>query len=293
MSSKERKALGRGFGALLNTVDNKQASETTSPETPQILLDEIGLNPRQPRQNIDPEKLEELAQSIKTKGVIQPILVRPLENEAKKYELVAGERRLRASKLAGFDKIPAVVKNIKDNELLEIALIENIQRDNLNPIDESKAYRDLLEEHGYTQENLATRVGKNRSTIANFIRLLQLPQQIQDDLVDGSLTTGHARALLSIEKEDDQLKMKDKIINENLSVREAEKQVKLLKEEAPKKPTKKEKKELTPQMNLNQDRLREAFKTKVQIKESGNRGKIEFEFYNAEDFNRLFGLLLK
>ena len=282
MSSKERKALGRGFGALLNTVDNKQASETTSPETPQILLDEIGLNPRQPRQNIDPEKLEELAQSIKTKGVIQPILVRPLENEAKKYELVAGERRLRASKLAGFDKIPAVVKNIKDNELLEIALI-----------DESKAYRDLLEEHGYTQENLATRVGKNRSTIANFIRLLQLPQQIQDDLVDGSLTTGHARALLSIEKEDDQLKMKDKIINENLSVREAEKQVKLLKEEAPKKPTKKEKKELTPQMNLNQDRLREAFKTKVQIKESGNRGKIEFEFYNAEDFNRLFGLLLK
>lgn len=293
MSSKERKALGRGFGALLKTVDEKPGPENTSSEAPQISLDEIGFNPRQPRQNIDPEKLEELAQSIKTKGVIQPILVRPLENAAKKFELVAGERRLRASKLAGYDKIPAVIKDIKDNELLEIALIENIQRDNLNPIDESKAYRDLLEEHGYTQENLATRVGKNRSTIANFIRLLQLPQQIQDDLVDGSLSTGHARALLSLENEDDQLKIKNRIIDDNLSVRETEKEVKSLKEVAPKAPTKKEKKELTPQMNLNQDRLRETFKTKVQIKESGSRGRIEFEFYSEEDFNRLFSLLLK
>ncbi|MBU2514874.1 ParB/RepB/Spo0J family partition protein [bacterium] len=292
MSTKERKALGRGFGALLKSVDDQASQESQSGETPQISIEDIGYNPKQPRQSIDPEKLEELAQSIKTKGVIQPILIRPKENASKKYELVAGERRLRASILAGYDKIPAVIKDIKDNELLEIALIENIQRDNLNPIDESKAYRDLLEEHGYTQENLAKRVGKNRSTIANFIRLLQLPEVIQNDLATAELTTGHARALLSLENEELQLKLRNRVVAEKLSVRDIEKAVKEAKQ--PKLIKKEEAKEidLTPQMNLNQDRLREHFKTKVKITSKGQRGKIEFEFYNQEDFNRLFSLLL-
>ncbi len=291
MTAKERKALGRGFGALLQTVEDPPPDETKK-EIPQIPIEEIAFNPKQPRLTINNEKLEELSQSIKTKGVIQPILVRPRDNLGKKYELIAGERRLRASKLAGFDKIPAVIKSVKDDELLEIALIENIQRDNLNPIEESKAYRDLLEEHGYTQENLAKRVGKNRSTIANFIRLLQLPEVIQKDLSEAKLSTGHARALLSLENEDQQVELRDQIIQKNLSVRETEEAVRTAKHPAPQKPSPK-KEEITPQMALNQDRLRERLGTKVVIKSSGKKGKIEIEYYSAEDFNRLFSQLLK
>lgn len=291
MSMNERKALGRGFGALLKSVD-----EPAKPEKKEGILEieigEIAFNPRQPREIINDDKLQELAQSIKTKGVIHPILIRPKENAEKQYELVAGERRLRASLLAGFDKIPALVKPIKDSELLEIALIENIQRDNLNPIEESRAYRDLLEEHGYTQENLAQRVGKNRSTIANFIRLLQLPGSIQEDLSLERLTTGHARALLSLEDVDSQLEIRDVVIKENLSVRETEEIVRANKNpESPK--VEKPKEELSAQMKMNQDRLRDQFGTKVQIKSKGEKGKIEIEYYNEEDFNRLYSMLLK
>lgn len=291
MTTKERKALGRGFGALLQNIDDTPADETKK-EVPQVPIEEIAFNPKQPRLTIDNEKLEELSQSIKTKGVIQPILIRPQDNAGKKYELIAGERRLRASKLAGFDKIPAVIKTIKDDELLEIALIENIQRDNLNPIEESKAYRDLLEEHGYTQENLAKRVGKNRSTIANFIRLLQLPEVIQKDLSEAKLSTGHARALLSLENEDEQVELRNQVIQKNLSVRETEEAVRSAKRPEQQKPMPK-KEEITPQMALNQDRLRERLGTKVVIKPSGKKGKIEIEYYNADDFNRLFSQLLK
>ncbi len=291
MTTKERKALGRGFGALLQSVDVSETDESPS-EVPQISIDDVDFNPKQPRLTFDQEKLQELSQSIKTKGVIQPILVRLQENGGKKYELIAGERRLRASKLAGFDKIPAIIKSVKDDELLEIALIENIQRDNLNPIDESKAYRNLLEEHGYTQENLAKRVGKNRSTIANFIRLLQLPEVIQQDLSDTKISTGHARALLSLENEESQLLIRDQIVKNNLSVRETEDAVRASKQPSPQKPAKK-KEEMTPQMALNQDRLREKLGTKVTIKSSGEKGKIEIDYYNSEDFNRLFSQLLK
>ena len=290
MSTKERKALGRGFGALLRSVEEPSESKSSN-ELPQIDIDEIGFNPRQPRQTIDNVKLEELAQSIKTKGVIQPILVRPTENSAKKYELIAGERRLRASRLAGFDKIPAIVKSIKDNELLEIALIENIQRDDLNPIEESRAYRDLLEEHGYTQENLAQRVGKNRSTIANFIRLLQLPDVVQEDLIEARLSTGHARSLLAVEDKEKQLEVRDRILKEKLSVRETEDAIRGLKKKEVSKPVK-EKTASSPQMVINQDRLRDRFGTKVSIKSRGKKGCIEFEYYSEEDFNRIFSLLL-
>lgn len=291
MSTKERKALGRGFGALLKTVDENSAPREANAGIPQILIDEIGFNPRQPRAFIDPERLEELAQSIKTKGVIHPILIRPIDGGAKKYELVAGERRLRASKLAGFDKIPALVRQVRDDELLEIALIENIQRDNLNPIEESRAYRDLLEEHGYTQENLAQRIGKNRSTIANFIRLLQLPDPIQKDLAEFKLSTGHARALLSLDEEL-QLEIRERILSDNLSVRETEELVRRKKTEKPSKPAPKPE-PVPPQMAMNQDRLRNHFGTKVVIKSKGEKGRIEFEYYNQDDFNRLFAMLLK
>lgn len=291
MSTKERKALGKGFGALLKSVDDYKAPESQG-GVEQISVDEIGYNPKQPRQVIDNDKLRELSQSIKAKGIIQPILVRPKEEGGSKYELVAGERRLRASKLAGFDKVPAIIKPVKDEDLLEIALIENIQRDNLNPIEESKAYRNLLEEHGYTQENLAQRVGKNRSTIANFIRLLQLPGQLQEDLSNRTLSTGHARALLSIEDEETQLELRDRIVKEHLSVRETEEAVRQLKN--PAKPVAKPaSKKASPQMVMNQDKLRNRLGTKVQIKEKGEKGKIEIEYYNLDDFNRLFAMLTK
>ena len=288
MTAKQRKALGRGFGALLKTVDELNPSVQNN-SLAQLRIDEIALNPRQPRQDIDPERLEDLAQSIRIKGVIQPILVRPKQGGDKDFELVAGERRLRASKLAGYDKIPAMVKRIEDRDLLEIALIENIQRDDLNPIDEARAYRELLEEHGYTQEDLAKRIGKNRTTIANLIRLLQLPEIIQQDLTNSDISTGHARSLLSLESPEEQLNVRDKIIQKKISVRETENLVRSKKKAKRSRPNQ----ALSPQMRLNQERLREHFATKVVIQPQGEKGKIEIEYYDKQDFNRLLSLLTK
>jgi len=291
MSTKHRKALGRGFGALLKTVDDLDPSIKTS-DIAQLNLDNISFNPKQPRLEIDKAKLEELAQSIRSKGVIHPILVRPKKSKGKNYELVAGERRLRASKLAGYDSIPALIRPIKDQDMLEIALIENIQRENLNAIEEAKVYRSLLEEHGYTQEDLAKRIGKNRSTIANLIRLLQLPDVIQTDLARDKISTGHARTLLAIDNPQAQIDLKNKIIEENISVRETEDLIRTVKK------TKKPKSDtnqnpLSSQMTLNQDRLRDHFGTKVSIKQKAEKGKVEFEYYSKEDFNRLYSLLLR
>ena len=290
-----RKALGRGFGALLKSVETTRADDDTS--VFQIRLDEISPNPHQPRREFDVEALEELAQSIRVKGVIQPILVRKAGLGSFQYELVAGERRLRASRLAGFEEIPAIIKDVKDKDLRELALIENIQREALNPIEESNAYKDLLEEHGYTQEDLARRVGKNRSTIANMIRLQQLPPSIQGDLADSRLSVGHARTLLAIENKDEQLELRDQIIDQRFSVRQAEELVKNRKKKntPTKKKTKKvaEEQALSEQMTQNEERLRAVFATKVNIVSKGGKGKIELEFYNDDDFDRIFSQLLK
>ena len=292
MTNKQRKALGRGFGALLKAVDDKNSDENAA-NIGQLEIDKIGLNPKQPRTEMDPVKLEELAQSIRIKGVIQPILVRPKSEGGNSYELVAGERRLRASKLAGFDKIPAVIKPIKDKDLLEIALIENIQRDDLNAIEEASAYHKLLQEHGYTQEDLAKRVGKNRSTIANLIRLLQLPENLQKDLAESKISTGHARTLLSISDEKKQTRLRNKIVDEQISVREAEALAKTEKKAVENKPAKSQGPRISPELVLTQDRLRDHYATKVQIKPQGEKGKIELEYFSKEDFNRIYALLLK
>ena len=290
--SKERKALGRGFSALLKSVEPVRKDNSIA--IYQIRIDEIAMNPKQPRQVMDAEKLDELAQSIRIKGVIQPILVRKNEGGGQQYELVAGERRLRASKLAGFEEIPAIVKSIKDKDLREIALIENIQRDDLNPIEESTAYKDLLEEHGYTQEDLARRIGKNRSTIANLIRLQQLPEVIQGDVAKRTISVGHARTLLSLPSSEEQIELRDKIINERYSVRQTEDYVKAKEKKKKTKSKKTSKtKSITEQMIQNQDRLRSFYATKVNILSKGQKGKIELEYYNEEDFNRIFSLLLK
>ena len=293
MAIKERKALGKGFSALLKPIED-DAPSIFDQGVVQLKIDDIGVNPMQPRREINQEKLEELAQSIKTKGVLQPVLVRKKETDGKGYELVAGERRLRASRLAGFELIPALVKQIKDQDLLEIALIENIQRDNLNPIEESLAYSNLLKEHGYTQEDLAKRVGKARSAVANSIRLLQLPEQIKSDLIKEKISTGHARPLLGIKNEDELNRIREKIINDKISVRETEELVRLLKEKKPvNKKIQTKNNGLPAQMNLNQERLCECFDRKVTIKPLGEKGKIVLEYYNTEDFNQLFTKLLK
>ena len=290
MSENGRNALGRGFGALLKAVDTPVSDSSSG--VIQLPVDEVGANPNQPRLNFDTEKLEELSQSIKMKGVIQPIIVREVFEKPYQYELVAGERRLRATKLAGFDKIPAIVKAVKDSELRELALIENIQRSDLNPIEESLSYRDLITEHGYTQEDLAKRVGKNRSTIANMMRLLLLPEAIQNDISDNLLSVGHARSLLALNNAEAQGVISKKIQQQGLSVRDTEKLVRL---EVNKKATDEKSEQpvgLSPQMNLNQDRLRERFATKVIIKANKEKGKIEIDYYSAEDFNRIFALML-
>ncbi|MBT4286184.1 MAG: ParB/RepB/Spo0J family partition protein [Deltaproteobacteria bacterium] len=293
MAIKERKALGKGFSALLKPIeDDEQAIFDQG--VIQLKINDVAVNPKQPRREINQEKLEELSQSIKYKGVLQPVLVRKKEINGKNYELVAGERRLKASKLAGFEMIPALVKEIKDQDLLEIALIENIQRDNLNPIEESLAYSNLLKEHGYTQEDLAKRVGKARSAVANSIRLLQLPEQIRTDLIKENLSTGHARPLLGIKNEDDLNNIREKIINDKISVRQTEELVRLLKEKNPiKTKNQPEENSISSQMNLNQERLSECFDRKVTIKPMGEKGKIVLEYYNTDDFNRLFTKLLK
>jgi ParB family transcriptional regulator, chromosome partitioning protein len=293
MTTKQRKALGRGFGALLKAVDEKGGSESAA-GVAQLAIDRIGFNPRQPRQEIDPVRLQELAQSIKIKGVIQPILVRPSSgSEATDYELVAGERRLRASRLAGFDKIPAIIRAIRDQDLLEIALIENIQRDNLSPIEEATAYRDLLETQGYTQEILSQRIGKNRSTVANLIRLLQLPESIQLDVSGGRLSTGHARALLGVSDPTAQARLRDRIVQEQLSVRETEHMIKTGRVDGSSKKKAKPAELPSAQCELNQDRLRALYATRVRIRLNGVKGKIEFDYFSPEDFNRIFALLIK
>ncbi len=292
MSTKERKALGRGFSALLKQVEEPEGNEVDKGVS-ELPVDEIAHNPKQPRTDISLEKLEELAQSIKIKGVLQPILVRNTDGKTKKYELVAGERRLRASKIAGFDRVPALVKEVNDEDMLEIALIENIQRDNLNPIEESLAYKNLLQEHGYTQDDLAKRIGKTRSTIANAIRLLQLPESIQSDVAEEKMSAGHARSLITLASDADRESIRDMIVNENLSVRETEDMVRNLNQ--PSKPAPKkapENQESPSQTALNAERLAEHFGTKVTVKPTGKRGKIEFEYYSTDDFNRIFSMLL-
>jgi len=286
--SKQRQALGRGFSALLQPAQDIAPQEVHSIK--QIEINNIQLSPWQPRSHFDQEQLENLAQSIRIKGVIQPILVRVNPNKPSGFELIAGERRLRASKIAGFLKIPAIIKDYTDQDILEVALIENIQRSDLNPLEESSAYRNLLEQHGYTQDELAKRVGKSRSTITNMIRLLNLPESIQSELSMGRISQGHARCLLGVESESEQQQLAEEIVGEQLSVRALEQRVQGLKAYQPKA-------KVRPSVELSKDyefsrvRLEGTLKTQVKIKPSGKGGKIEVSFSDVNEFNRLLDIL--
>jgi len=281
-----RKALGRGLGALLSAEGTATATEDAS-EIPIDLIDPSSL---QPRTIFDEAKLAELAQSITANGVVQPLLLR---RKGPRYELIAGERRWRAAQLAGLSKVPAVIRSVSDDKVLELALIENIQREDLNPIEEARAYKKLIDTVGLTQETVAERVGRDRSYVTNYLRLLKLPNDLQDLLQKGKLSTGHARALLGSEHVEVQRRLARKVIDQDLSVRATERLVRQTVEPRERKATRSAE-TVDPNVRAAESKLRRQFGTQVRIvADDSGRGKIEFEFYNATDLDRLYSLLLR
>lgn len=286
---RKKLALGRGLDALIpksHTALTGDASEG-SKSFFECDVDLIQPNRYQPRSRFAPEELQQLSESIRTQGLLQPVLVRKLDMG---YELVAGERRLRAAKMAGMSKVPVVVKDVSNAEMLEMAIVENIQRENLNPIEEAEAYHRLISEFGLTQEQASARVGKSRSAVANFLRLRQLPDQIKESITDGRLSMGHARALLGAETPVQQTAAWRSIIRKSLSVRQTEELIKRLRKAGE---AVERKKSTTEDRHLASvaDSLSRRFGTKVQIKRRGKKGRLEIEFYSNEDLNRLLEIL--
>ncbi|HEX6044958.1 MAG TPA: ParB/RepB/Spo0J family partition protein [Pyrinomonadaceae bacterium] len=282
-----RKALGRGLGALLSsdrTVD-------LGAEPSEIDLESIIPGPMQPRVNFDEAALANLAESIKTHGIVQPLLVR---RSAEGFELIAGERRWRAAKMAGLTRVPVLVKDVADHDLLEIALIENIQREDLNPIEEAQAYKRLIENVGLTQEALATRVGRDRSYITNYLRLLRLPDDLQQLVKDGRLSTGHARTILGASEVDLQRRLARQVIEGGLSVRATEFLVQKASAERPAR-TARPSQAVDPNVRAAETKLRRALGTQVRILQAGNegRGKVEISFFNTQDLDRIYDLLMR
>jgi len=280
-----RKALGRGLGALVSsdrTID-------LGAEPSEVELDSIVPSPMQPRTRFDQASLESLAESIKTHGIVQPLLVRRRGNQ---YELIAGERRWRAAKLAGIAQVPVVVKDVPDESLLEIALIENIQRENLNPIEEAQAYKKLIETVGLTQESLASRVGRDRSYITNYLRLLRLPDDLQQLVKESRLSTGHARTLLALPHTDLQRRIARQVIDGGLSVRATEQLVQKASEEKP--PRRSAPGPIDPNIKAAETKLRRALGTQVRIVQSAvdGRGRVEISFFNTQDLDRIYTLLM-
>jgi ParB family transcriptional regulator, chromosome partitioning protein len=273
----KRPALGRGLSALIPDAPAAPASERAL----EVDIDRLRPNKFQPRAQMDDGRIEELARSIRSNGVIQPIIVRKAENG---YEIVAGERRWRASQRAGLLKVPIVVRDIPDDKLLAVALIENIQREDLNPIEEAVAYRRLADEFGLTQEQIAESVGKDRSSVANYVRLLKLPDAIRDHVASGTLSMGHARALLGLQDSGAQLRVGEDVVERGLSVRETESLVKKTIEPPSKKP------EGVKDVHTRaaEERLRFALGTRVRIVRKGKRGRLEIDFGDENELQRLF-----
>ncbi len=295
MSAKRKNALGRGLGALL---DESSAAGTgllkkrqTGSSVNDIALEEIETNPYQPRSEFDAEALTELAESIKTQGIIQPITVRKLAD--KQYQLISGERRLQAAKQAGLKTIPAYVRTANDQQMLEMAIIENIQREDLNAIEIALSYQRLMSECQLTQEELAERVGKKRSTVTNYLRLLKLPPDIQAAIRDKKISMGHARALISIENTEAQLEVYRRIIKNDLSVRQVEQLARLLAAGEEKPASEKGKSTTTdPVIRQLQNKLSSHFGTKVVLNANErNQGSIKIPFNSAQDLNRILEIL--
>ncbi|MDQ2976664.1 MAG: ParB/RepB/Spo0J family partition protein [Acidobacteriota bacterium] len=283
-----RKALGRGLGALLSAEGTATATEDAS----EIPIDLIDPSTLQPRIIFDEGKLDELAQSITANGVVQPLLLR---RKGARFELIAGERRWRAAQRAGLAKVPAVIRNVSDDKVLELALIENIQREDLNPIEEARAYKRLIDTIGLTQETVAERVGRDRSYVTNYLRLLRLPDDLQELLQKGRLSTGHARTLLALDQVDAQRRIARRIIEQDLSVRATERLVRGMTQPQP---ARQKAGAHAPEKDANvraaETKLRRQFGTQVKIVQApgANSGHIELEFYNHGDLDRLFSLLM-
>lgn len=282
-SPKKKQALGRGLNALMG-----EAQTETGNVTSDTLIDitKIQPNPNQPRTHFNETLLQELSESIRENGVLQPLLVR---KKGQKYEIIAGERRYQASKLAGIEKLPVIIKDVDDQKMLELALIENLQRSDLNPIEEAKGYKQLLKESGMTQEALSKAVSKSRSAITNSLRLLDLPDEVQQFLFDGKMTAGHARAILAVPFEDARIRLAQKVVNEGLSVRATENLAPLFSVgEEPKKP-----KAVAPQSYKKAARaLRQVFNTNVKVKSSRGKNKIEIEFKDEEELSQILSVVM-
>jgi len=282
-----RRVLGRGLSALLS-----DSTAAASEDFLEIDIDLIEPSSAQPRTHFDEGKLEELAQSIRSNGIVQPILVR---RRGARYQLIAGERRWRAAQRAGLQRIPAVVREIPDDKLLELALIENIQRQELNAIEEAHAYRRLIETLGLTQETVAQRVGRDRSFVTNYLRLLRLPEDIQRLVEEEKLTMGHARALLGVDDQDIQRKVAKDVIDNSLSVRETERAIKrIIAGASPSVAILPTPKRDDANMRSAEGKLRRRFGTQVRLipSQKGPGGKIEIEYYNDGDLDRLYQLLM-
>ncbi|TVR77030.1 MAG: ParB/RepB/Spo0J family partition protein [Chitinophagaceae bacterium] len=295
--SKQKEALGKGIRALLEGLDSDVKNESIPEQKKKISgsiihipLSQIEINPFQPRVDFDKEKLGELSDSIVVHGVIQPITVRMIQ--ADKYQLIAGERRLRASKMAGLTEVPAFIRTADDQEMLEMALIENIQREDLNSIEIAINYKRLMDECEINHEKLGERLGKNRSTITNYLRLLKLPPEIQSGIKTKKISMGHARAIINVEDPVTQLAIYKDILKRDLSVRKVEEITRNLNDKT--KPKDENKKaDLSPELKKIEDGLTSLFSTKVRIKKKSKGGEINISFYSKEDLNRILDFLEK
>lgn len=294
----KKKGLGKGLDSLIpdNRNDKAAKSDTSSQLTDMSLesgeqmmkINMVEPNREQPRKNFEEDALLELSDSIKQYGVLQPLLVRKKKDY---YEIIAGERRWRAAKMAGIKEIPVIVKDYTEQEILEIGLIENIQRENLNPIEEAMAFKKLLEEFNLKQDEVAERVSKSRTAVTNSMRLLKLSDKVQQMIVDDMISTGHARALLAIDDKEQQFILASKIFDEKLSVRETEKLIKDIKN--PKKPKEKKKVENAFIYSDLEEKMQEIMGTKVSISSKGNgKGKIEIEYYSDKELEHMFELIM-
>lgn len=276
----QRKGLGRGLNTMIQSVDLEPKDNIVS----QLNIIDVEPNRDQPRKNFDKESLEALSGSIKEIGVILPIIV--VKTASGRYQIIAGERRWRAAKLAGLKTIPAIVKNYDDKEAAEVALIENLQREDLNPIEEAKGYKSLMDGFSMTQEEISKRVGKSRSAVANSLRILNLPDEIIKYLITGEISQGHGRALLAIEDNLLKIEIAKRIIKEGLNVRQVEALVKALSEKKPKK--KKKTTQLDIEIKALEEKFEKSLSTKVRIKHGAKKGKIEIEYYGNDDLERIW-----
>ena len=273
----ERRGLGKGLEALI----------PSTPGVTEVDVDSIVPNPRQPRQAIDPQSLEDLAISIREQGLVQPLVVTEVEGG---YQLLVGERRWRASKLAGLDAVPVVVRDVTPQQMLELALVENLQREDLNPLETASAYQQLVEEFGMTQQQVADKVGKNRVTVTNTLRLLKLPKEVKSALLQGQITEGHARAMLRLQSEQAQLDILKAVLKGGLNVRQTEEMVRRISEEPKPKTSVVER---PPEEKALEDKFRQALGTKVSLTRGGKGGRLVIYYYSEEELQAIYDLIVR